>query len=156
MATKLHSHVKQLLIYDYWANELIAQTLIKHNVTDEKLSYWISHMINAERVWLERIAGSPNETSPHTVYPLKEIPAMLSQIHSDLIDWLEEQDDDSLSKLIEYTNTKGTPFQNEIIDILAHLINHSTHHRAQIVAKLREMNIPPPATDYIFYMREAL
>jgi uncharacterized damage-inducible protein DinB len=34
------------------------------------------------------------------------------------------------------------------------VVNHGTHHRAQIALLLREAEIAPPATGYIYYLRE--
>lgn len=53
-----------------------------------------------------------------------------------------------------YANSEGTPFETPLRDILTHVANHGTHHRAQIVLVLREAKIAPPPTDYIFYVRK--
>ena len=52
------------------------------------------------------------------------------------------------------TNSKGETFSNKIKDILFHIINHSTYHRAQIATDLKQNGIEPINTDYIFYKRK--
>jgi uncharacterized damage-inducible protein DinB len=44
-------------------------------------------------------------------------------------------------------------FSNTIKDILFHMINHSTHHRAQIAMDMRNNKLEPLPLDYIFYKR---
>jgi uncharacterized damage-inducible protein DinB len=57
---------------------------------------------------------------------------------------------------IAYKNTRGESFENSVRDILFHINNHSTHHRAQIAARIREAGITPPTSDYIFYRRKSI
>ena len=61
-----------------------------------------------------------------------------------------------INQSISYKNTQGEEFGNLIRDILFHIINHSTHHKGQIVSDFRQMGIPPLVTDYIFYKRQFL
>jgi hypothetical protein len=57
------------------------------------------------------------------------------------------------STIISYKNTKGLEFNNNIGDILYHIINHSTYHRGQISVEFRKNNLEPIPSDYIFYKR---
>jgi uncharacterized damage-inducible protein DinB len=58
--------------------------------------------------------------------------------------------------LIRYTNTKGQTFENSVRDILFHVANHTTHHRGQIVAAVRQVGGEPFASDFILFAREKL
>jgi uncharacterized damage-inducible protein DinB len=60
---------------------------------------------------------------------------------------------DPFDKRITYETTEGRTFSNTLQDILFHVINHSTHHRAQIAADFRANGLEPLALDYIFYKR---
>ena len=60
----------------------------------------------------------------------------------------------ALDAPVAYTNSSGTAFETPLRDILTHVVNHGTHHRAQIALVLREAGIAPPATDYIYFVRE--
>ncbi|MDB5154777.1 MAG: hypothetical protein JWR54_3528, partial [Mucilaginibacter sp.] len=55
--------------------------------------------------------------------------------------------------VISYKNLKGDDFENKLSDVLAHLINHGTHHRAQVGQHLKLAGVELPNTDYIFYIR---
>lgn len=46
------------------------------------------------------------------------------------------------------------PFQDKmkVWNVLYHVVNHGTAHRAQIGARLRHLELKPPPQDYIFYV----
>ncbi|MCS3649485.1 putative damage-inducible protein DinB [Salinibacter ruber] len=54
-----------------------------------------------------------------------------------------------------YTNSTGTRFETPLRDCRRDVVNHGTHHRAQIALVLREADGAPPPTDYIFFVRDA-
>src|SRR5690606_41841818 len=58
-----------------------------------------------------------------------------------------------LDKIVEYSNSTGAMFSSKIKDILFHIVNHSTYHRAQVAVELRQSGIDPISTDYIHYKR---
>ena len=107
-----------------------------------------------EKIWFERIQGEPH-TTPWEKYPLSSLYSRMEAIHQEIVDWLSELSDEALvAGVLHYTNTKGQAYSNSWIEILAHLVNHSTHHRAQIAARIRELGMAPPPTDYIFFKRK--
>ena len=60
---------------------------------------------------------------------------------------------DDYEERIDYENIEGRLFTNTIQDMLFHIINHSTHHRAQILMDLRENGLEPIPLDFVFYKR---
>ncbi|MDO1499494.1 DinB family protein [Winogradskyella maritima] len=54
---------------------------------------------------------------------------------------------------MSYESSEGRLFANTVQDILFHIINHSAHHRGQIMMDLRQNGLEPLALDYIFYKR---
>jgi uncharacterized damage-inducible protein DinB len=58
-----------------------------------------------------------------------------------------------LETKFDYTNIKGEAFTSKLIDIVSHVSNHHTHHRGQIVRKIRESGLEPPQTDLILFRR---
>ncbi|WP_251921332.1 DinB family protein [Salinibacter ruber] len=68
---------------------------------------------------------------------------------------LEERSGDALDQPVAYTNSTGARFETPLRDRCRHVVNHGTHHRAQIALVLREADGAPPPTDYIFFVRDA-
>jgi len=56
-------------------------------------------------------------------------------------------------EIINYTNTQHQAFHNKANDILLHVFNHGTYHRAQIASEMRKNGIEPINTDYITFVR---
>jgi uncharacterized damage-inducible protein DinB len=54
---------------------------------------------------------------------------------------------------LDYENSEDRLFTNTLKDMLFHIINHSTHHRAQISVDFRTNGIEPLNLDYILYKR---
>ena len=111
------------------------------------------HIVNAHSIWLSRIH---KETCTAKVWEIRPIAA---NIALDLENQKRTQDlllCNTLKATVPYNNTKGLQFSNTIEDILFHIINHSTHHRAQICSLISQNGATPPVTDYIFYKRNTL
>ena len=67
---------------------------------------------------------------------------------------IKNPDSEIITKKIIYKNSKGIEFSNTVQDVIFHVINHSTYHRAQIASDLKANGIEPINTDYIFYKRK--
>ncbi|MCS3758141.1 DinB family protein [Salinibacter ruber] len=68
---------------------------------------------------------------------------------------LEERSGDALDQPVAYTSSMGPRFETPLHDRCRHVVNHGTHHRAQIALVLREADGAPPPTDAIFFVRDA-
>jgi len=68
-----------------------------------------------------------------------------------LIESFQEKDFDAR---VEYKNAAGEKYTNSVKDIITHVINHSTYHRAQIAQLIRQSGGEPAKTDYIVYQRQ--
>lgn len=148
--------LKQLCEYDFWANKKVAAVFEITSSRQLQQAYALfSHLRASQQIWLQRIQGNstadiqlwPEETDPEN--DLQELTAL----HEQWLHLLTEKDA-NLDKTVSYTNSKGTAFKTPLTGILHHIIIHGQHHRAQIASLLREADITPPATDFIFYLRE--
>jgi len=115
----------------------------------------LGHIVKAELLWLERLYGA-EKIKPifHEKWSLAEIENKQVESHQGWISFLNDYDDEGLNKVFSYRNLKGDAYEDSLYDILFHVINHSTHHRAQISKILRQHDIAPPVMDYISYVRE--
>jgi uncharacterized damage-inducible protein DinB len=64
--------------------------------------------------------------------------------------------DRDLEQLITYKNLNNEVCTNSLGDIILHVCNHGTHHRAQMALIMRQNDITPPASDYILFARKGL
>jgi len=145
----------RLFAYDNWANEQVLISLQDHlqfEDSDNAIRYF-AHIAGAQDLWYRRIQGESLEgLKVWPDYGLSEALPKLKE-YSEKWNQLIEDNRDNLDRIISYENSKGTPYETMLSDILHHVIIHGQHHRAQIAKLLRNAKIDPPATDFIFFTR---
>ena len=146
-------HFNNLFEYDLWANKRVIEVITKDNKIDSKSELLFSHILNAQQIWYSKISGNPKGQSPWDIIPYQSFSEIAQLINEHWKTLLKEKDAKSLRKTIEYKNTSGEKFSNTIEEILTHVLNHSTYHRAQISAHLMSYGKNPPITDYIAYAK---
>jgi uncharacterized damage-inducible protein DinB len=147
-------YFKHLFKYDNWAtNETIASVL-STKVKIERAEKLLSHIVAAQKVWTNRILRKDEAGDAWQFFPIEESIKQLKQTNMEWMNILDGLKDENLEKRIEYKNTKGEVFVNNMKDILMHVINHSTYHRAQIAQLIRQNGGEPAKTDYIVYQRQ--
>lgn len=148
-------HFRRLARYDQWANERVLEALnqLEPNASHTAL-HLMGHILAATNVWLRRIHGLSLEgiqVFPHPT--LEQCRAMFEQTASDLAHFCDGLTEEHLKRVISYKNLKGLEWNTSVADILTHLFNHGTYHRAQIATRLRESGFNPAVTDYIAFVR---
>ncbi len=152
----MKKYFQKLMRYNHWANGRILKSIIDHCPDDQDILKLYSHLISAQYIWLLRIKGIPISTFPiWEIYNLDQLETMTNESTENWLQYLESHQFETFEEMIFYQNSQGKKFENSIGQIITHVANHSTHHRAQISLSLRQKDIAPPATDYIFYAREA-
>ncbi len=146
-------HFQNLFAYEAWANKEIAECLVNLDKLPEKGLSLMSHIIDANILWLCRIKNIVSVIAVWKSYPKSEILFELEKSSSDLIDYVSKISESSLEEIINYKNTKGESFNSSLIDILTHLAIHSAYHRGQIIILIKPFVTDLPYTDFIHYMR---
>lgn len=141
--------------YDRWCNRRILEILQHHTPASDDPRRLFAHIVGAGRLWLTRMTGGDySGLTPWPDLTLEQCASLAEELHAGWMSYLDDTTDATLDDTITYTNTKGEPFTTSIRDILTHVNNHSTYHRAQIARALKQEGIAPPVTDYIVYVRE--
>lgn len=139
--------------YTKWANQLYIDCLNEHKVKDDETLKWMSHIYNAYEFWLARIQHYKPNYELWETHNLKDLKALNKSYLDQIQTLLADRSDADLFKQVSYKNSKGEAQQDSFKDILIHMANHSSHHRAQVAVRLRGMGIDVPPSDYIFYKR---
>lgn len=122
---------------------------------NNKIYLLFSHLLTAEEVWLSRARGEVGPVQRlWELYPNDALQRMLEENSEAWLSYLEACQEQDLVREVAYQNTKGESFTTRLDDIVQHLVNHGTHHRAQIASMLQHEKVLPPVSDYIFYIRE--
>ncbi len=139
--------------YHYKINErLINQMLDNIENVSEKANLLLCHSINAHQIWNSRIANEKS-LGVFEIYPLTDCIDLNKSNFETTILILQNED---LQKTILYQNSKGLVYENTIQDILFHISNHYSHHRGQLISELKQTDIEPIVSDYIFHKRSVI
>jgi uncharacterized damage-inducible protein DinB len=159
---QLPGYFIQLYKYNYWANQLTlksAETLSPDQFFQPQGHGWDSvqrtlvHMMNAEWIWLQRWQGdSPREWLPFDDFPtVAAIRAHWADIQREISIFVADQTAESLQKIVAYTNTAGQACQAPLWLLLAHLVNHGTHHRSELSAIFTALGVPHRENDLYYH-----
>ena len=142
---------QQLFDYNYYCNKkMIDQCSGPDKVPDNCIRLF-SHILNAHHIWNQRMLGISAQFGVWDLHELRK----WEDIHyeNQRTSFEIVSNTDTFEKRVEYANSEGINFSSEVKDILFHIINHSTHHRGQIMMEFRNSGIDPEPLDYIHYKR---
>jgi uncharacterized damage-inducible protein DinB len=152
----------QLYEYNAWANRHAlhaAETLTPEQFLEQQGHSWGSvrsvlvHIMAAEWIWLMRWGGeSPKSLFDFDMYQtVEQIRARWEPIQRDLSEFVGAQTADTLARLVDYKNTSGKSFRLPLWQLMAHVANHSNHHRGELAAMYAQMDIPHREDDLYYY-----
>jgi uncharacterized damage-inducible protein DinB len=142
----------QFCKYNNWANSLLLDALKANRyLLPESCITLFSHIVNAQKIWVSRINGVTTNIAVWQVNDLETCSLLLEESANALskIEYLEAKE----APIIKYTTSIGDNYEMSIYDILLHVFNHGTYHRAQIAKEMKLHNIKPVNTDYIQFVR---
>jgi len=151
----MKNYFLKLFDYDQFENQVILKLIFEANQPDTAVQL-MAHLLAAQQVWLNRCKGLP--AIAVVLWPDWQADMFEKTINDNYDAWkefLNGLNPEDFEKIISYKNSKGDSFENKLTDILAHVINHGTHHRAQVGQQLKAAGIESlPYTDYVFYLRQ--
>ena len=143
--------LQQLFDYNFYSNKKLIEQCAAMETVPEKSMQLFSHILNAHHIWNHRIVGKPSEFDVWQLHALEDWGDLHYENQRTSFEIIRNTDD--FNTRIDYENSQGRTYANDLKDILFHMINHSTHHRGQILADFRNSGIEPESLDYIFYKR---
>ena len=146
-------HLRQLYIYNDWANRRIIKSL-KENSCD-KARKILAHLLITEREYYERLYGKDSTGFDFwQELSLEECGDLARVTARNYEQLLKRFDEEGLSLRAKYKTSEGIEYENTFRELLSHVLVHSATHRGNIVLRMREDKIAPPQIDYIIYLRE--
>jgi len=119
--------------------------------TPQKSIELFSHILNTHHRWNAKLTHKEAEYDLFQIHEIKDWGDIHYENQRSSFEITTNADD--FDKRIDYENSESRLFTNTVQDILFHIINHSTHHRGQILTDFRQNGIVPPPLDYVFYKR---
>ena len=149
-------NLRKLFAHDRWANEEVLHAMRECGADCGNSLELLAHIVAAERLWYERVAGVPQSMPVWPKAGLQEIERAMKETADLWRQYLAEASDADLDGTAEYRNTKGEKYNSRIEDIALHVMLHSAHHRGQIALRMRAAGATPAYVDYIHAVRQGL
>jgi len=152
----MKTHFLKLFDYDRYANNLMYEVMVKAG-SPFKAKQLMAHLLTAQQIWLNRCMGLPPVAKPLWISEDKAIELSgqwIEDNHKAWANYLNSLNDPDFDGIIAYKTLSGVSYSNLLMDICTHVINHGTHHRAQIGQCLKAEGIENlPLTDFIAFVR---
>jgi uncharacterized damage-inducible protein DinB len=152
----LADYMRQQFAYDAWANQEVLATIRASGGENTRSLQLMSHILAAERVWLERLKQVPQSVPVWPEPNLAQCEAEAAELKKLWFDYLDLITAGDISQAISYKNSKGEAWTSAIGDVLSHVVMHSAYHRGQIASHMRASGQTPVNTDFIHAVRKGL
>lgn len=145
-----------------WADETVWKaTLASPAAADDKrIRDLLAHLHMTQRAFLKVWRRENLERGDLSLDDLTRIIAWAREVHDEIEAFIATIDEDDLDRLTimpwaaRFAERSGLPGAADTTfrDTLLQLPMHSTYHRGQVNARLRELGAEPPLTDYIAWV----
>jgi uncharacterized damage-inducible protein DinB len=155
--------IQVLYAYNRWANHRLLQTarlLDWQDCTKDMGTSHVSvrgsllHILWGEWLWVKRWRGeSPKEMfAPEDFPDWTALELRWGRVESEQQGFFSRLTDDLLETRVSYENLQGERWEYSLAQMMQHVVNHSSYHRGQVVALLRQFGQTPPATDFLVFL----
>ncbi len=114
----------------------------------------VVHIMSVQKVWYARIHGTQNTMQTAADYPtLESIRAHWDNVEQLWRTYVDHLTDDMLMSVVVAQTSRGEVFHERVWEIMMHVVNHSTDHRAQLLAAMHRVGGETMPQDWIYYSR---
>ncbi|GAB3428254.1 DinB family protein [Niabella aquatica] len=158
-------YFKELAAYNIWANSIACEWI--EQIHDSQWNKMIAssfssiretvlHIISAENAWLQRFHKKVNvEWIQSTFMGTKDDHiALWKQTSMGIKDFIDAFDEKELNARLDFKRFNGDAYSMPYYQLFAHVVNHATYHRGQLVTMLRQAEYTNvSSTDLLAYYR---
>jgi uncharacterized damage-inducible protein DinB len=166
--------IRLLYEYDGWANRRVLKAASE--LSDEQFTRTISgsfhclrdtllHILGGEWIWLAYWRNPPDSPaslselkakrdalfSPEAFPNLDALQSKWIEVESEQSEFISRLNNDSLAKMLPFRGTRLT-----LMQLMQHVVNHSSYHRGQVAFIMRQLGAKPLATDFHVFLLEHL
>jgi uncharacterized damage-inducible protein DinB len=153
-----NSFIKQFE-FENWSNTQILNALQNLHQPDDRALLLFSHLLSSARMWLCRVNKTAMTCTLFQARTLSECSALMAENLADWKTFLNDKTNADLQEKIEFLSAwEQNPSKRimTIEDAMIHIINHSSYHRGQIVARIKGNVDDLPLSTYIMYASEII
>ena len=144
-------------VWEHVASLTFEQFIQKVDYSRGSVREQLVHLIDAEEMWFSELRGdNPLEPLPETtdVDDRDIIRPYWDKVEKNIRAYLTDLQDDML-----FDKPIKEPEEDQILtvwQVLLHVANHATDHRAQLLRVLHDLGVETKSQDYIFYVYDNL
>jgi uncharacterized damage-inducible protein DinB len=156
----------QLSNYNIWANDIVCDWLEK--ISDAQWTQHITssfssiretvlHIAAAEHIWLQRMNKEEKQVWLQSTFTgtKDEHITLWKKASGALKDFVESFAENNLQTNLDFKRLNGDAYSMPYYELLAHVFNHSTYHRGQLVTMLRQVGFTGvESTDMLGFFRK--
>ncbi len=157
--------LRALYAYNGWANQRVRNSIqdldpeiFKRDLEASfgSLQGTVAHLVSAQWNWMRRWKGQPaSRPLPADAFASpQQANRRWVEVDRALADFVDGLDAGSLQRSIALTTPHGHSYSSLLWQAMQHVVNHSSYHRGQIAAMLRQVGAIPQGTDLMLYYRE--
>jgi uncharacterized damage-inducible protein DinB len=111
------------------------------------------HMMSVDQRWLARLRQMevPASLKPLDFLDRSAVRVYWDRVEADIRAYLSGLTDADLTAIRHYPTSRRGPSTSEVWQILVHVVNHGTDHRAQLLAMLFQLGAPTLEQDMMLY-----
>jgi len=161
------SYFIELADYNIWANREAIRWL--ENISDEQWSQsvvssfgtieaTVFHIAGAEKLWYERLIKiqSPAFLPSDINAPKTDLLSKWAKASIQLKEAVGKLDPQQLKSILAFKRLNGEHMELPYYQALAHIFNHSTYHRGQLLVLLKQVGYQEiSSTDMLFFFRKS-
>jgi uncharacterized damage-inducible protein DinB len=152
--------------YNYWANRQVLEASEKVSfeqfvapaqVSHGSLRGSLVHVFGAEVVWRLRCEQglSPSALPAESEFTsLELLRRRWREEEKAMRAYLGSLNEADLDRPVEYTTTKGAPYETILWKLLVHVVNHGTQFRGETAVVLTNYGQSPGNLDMLFFFRK--
>ncbi len=144
-----------------WADALVLSTIAARPVAagDEYILSKLRHLHMVQSVFLDVWRGEPFDPRVADGLDFRALIDLARKVHTGSMCFLESLTPEALERVANLpwssmaTEKLGfTVADHSVADALVQVPQHSAYHRGQLSARLRELGVDPPMTDFIAWI----
>ena len=140
--------IDSLYAYNDWANQQVLS--LAADLSDGQLDAprpmgfgtlraTLFHILAADTIWLERWQGVPWRPFPMDPQGMSRaaMAEQLAEVAQRRRQLVDAERGEGWQRIVDYRDSKQTPYQHQLRDLLLHVFHHGVHHRAQALNYLK-------------------